>query len=125
METASRTPGRAFALALGLIALIPPLAVHLFLPVIPAVKAALNLTEARAQLTFSIALFGMAFVTLFYGALSDLRRSVNPPTDALVAAGDQGPKRDDRVQQYFSGVDYEHLGPPRGSAPPPPPQPRP
>jgi DHA1 family bicyclomycin/chloramphenicol resistance-like MFS transporter len=71
METASRTPGRAFALALGLIALIPPLAVHLFLPVIPAVKAALNLTEARAQLTFSIALFGMAFVTLFYGALSD------------------------------------------------------
>jgi DHA1 family bicyclomycin/chloramphenicol resistance-like MFS transporter len=64
-------PGRAFALALGLIALIPPLAVHLFLPVIPAVKAALSLTEARAQLTFSIALFGMAFATLFYGALSD------------------------------------------------------
>ena len=58
-------------IALGLIALITPLAVHLFFPVIPAVKVALGLTDARAQLTFSIALFGMAFVTLFYGSLSD------------------------------------------------------
>ena len=44
---------------------------HLFFPVIPAVKAALGLTDAHAQLTFSIALFGMAFATLFYGSLSD------------------------------------------------------
>jgi DHA1 family bicyclomycin/chloramphenicol resistance-like MFS transporter len=70
-DNSPRKTGRVFALALGLIALIPPLAVHLFLPVIPAVKAALGLTEARAQLTFSIALFGMAFATLIYGALSD------------------------------------------------------
>jgi DHA1 family bicyclomycin/chloramphenicol resistance-like MFS transporter len=65
------TPGPLFALALASISLIGPLAVHLFLPVIPAVKAALGLTEATAQLTFSIALFGMAFATLFYGSLSD------------------------------------------------------
>src|ERR1700681_1181448 len=65
------TPGRLFALALASISLIGPLAVHLFLPVIPAVKAALGLSEATAQLTFSIALFGMAFATLFYGSLSD------------------------------------------------------
>ena len=64
-------PGRAFTIALGLTALITPLAVHLFFPVIPAVKVALGLTDARAQLTFSIALFGMAFATLFYGSLSD------------------------------------------------------
>lgn len=64
-------PSRAFAVALGLIALITPLAVHLFLPVIPAVKVALGLSNAHAQFTFSIALFGMAFATLFYGALSD------------------------------------------------------
>ena len=38
---------------------------------IPAVKAALGLSDAYAQLTFSIALFGMAFATLFYGSLSD------------------------------------------------------
>ena len=64
-------PSRAFAVALGLIALIAPLAVHLFLPVIPAVKVALALSDARAQFTFSIALFGMAFATLFYGSFSD------------------------------------------------------
>ena len=64
-------PGPLFALALASISLIGPLAVHLFIPVIPAVKAALGLTDALAQLTFSIALFGMAFSTLFYGSLSD------------------------------------------------------
>ena len=64
-------PGRVFAIALGLIALITPLAVHLFMPVIPAVKVALDLTDAQAQLTFSISLFGMALATLFYGTLSD------------------------------------------------------
>ncbi len=71
MEMTSRIPGRGFALALGLTALITPLAVHLFFPVIPAVKVALGLSDAYAYLTFSIALFGMAFATLFYGSLSD------------------------------------------------------
>src|SRR3954463_3143146 len=64
-------PGPLFALALASISLIGPLAVHLFIPVIPAVKASLGLTEALAQLPFSVALFGMAFATLFYGSLSD------------------------------------------------------
>ena len=70
-ELKPRMPSRAFTVALGLISLITPLAVHLFLPVIPAVKVALGLSDARAQFTFSIALFGMAFATLFYGSLSD------------------------------------------------------
>jgi DHA1 family bicyclomycin/chloramphenicol resistance-like MFS transporter len=64
-------PGPAFALALASISLIGPLAVHLFMPVIPAVKAALGISDALAQLTFSIALFVMAFATLVYGSLSD------------------------------------------------------
>ena len=68
---AKATPGPLFALALASISLIGPLAVHLFMPVIPAVKAALGLSDALAQLTFSVALFGMAFATLFYGSLSD------------------------------------------------------
>jgi DHA1 family bicyclomycin/chloramphenicol resistance-like MFS transporter len=66
-----RTPGRAFALTLGLTALITPLAVHLFFPVIPALKVAFGIGDAYAQLAFSISLFGMAFATLFYGSLSD------------------------------------------------------
>ena len=65
------TPGPLFALALASISLIGPLAVHIFMPVIPAVKAALGLSDAVAQLTFSIALFSMAFATLVYGSLSD------------------------------------------------------
>ena len=67
----TRSPGRSFAFALASIAPVGPLAVHLFLPVIPAVKAALGLSDARAQLTFSISLFGMAVATLAYGSLSD------------------------------------------------------
>jgi MFS transporter, DHA1 family, multidrug resistance protein len=66
-----RNPGRAFALSLALVALITPLAVHLYFPVIPEVKAALDLSHAGAQLTFSVSLFGMAFATLVYGSLSD------------------------------------------------------
>jgi len=64
-------PGPLFAVALASISLIGPLAVHLFMPVIPAVKAALELSSSIAQLTFSIALFSMAFATLVYGSLSD------------------------------------------------------
>ena len=71
MQSTTPTPGRTFALALGLTALITPLAVHLYFPVIPAVKVALGLSDAYAYLTFSIALFGMAISTLFYGSLSD------------------------------------------------------
>jgi len=70
-DTTRRSTGRAFALTLGLTALITPLAVHLFFPVIPAIKVALGIGDAYAQLAFSIALFGMAFATLFYGSLSD------------------------------------------------------
>jgi MFS transporter, DHA1 family, multidrug resistance protein len=65
------TAGPLFAVALACISLISPLAVHLFMPVIPAVKIALGLSDSVAQLTFSIALFSMAFATLFYGSLSD------------------------------------------------------
>ncbi len=67
----SQAQSRTFALALASIALIGPLAVHLYLPVIPAIKASLGISDAQAQLTFSISLFGMAFATLFYGSLAD------------------------------------------------------
>jgi len=69
--SATYHPTFAFALALASISFIGPLAVHLFMPVIPAVKIALGISEALAQLTFSIALFVMAFATLVYGSLSD------------------------------------------------------
>src|ERR1700739_4786342 len=70
VRSESSMPGPLFALALASISLIGPLAVHLFMPVIPAVRAALGLSSSLAQLTFSIALLGMAVSTLFYGSLS-------------------------------------------------------
>src|SRR6202048_1185908 len=66
-----QVPGPTFALALALVAFIAPLAVHLFFPVIPAVKVALGLSDVAAQFNFSIALFAMAVATLAYGSLSD------------------------------------------------------
>jgi DHA1 family bicyclomycin/chloramphenicol resistance-like MFS transporter len=67
----TRVPGPSFALALGMVAFIGPLAVHLFFPVIPAVKAAFGLSDALAQFTFSIAVFAMGAATLVYGSLAD------------------------------------------------------
>jgi DHA1 family bicyclomycin/chloramphenicol resistance-like MFS transporter len=67
----SRPQNLLFAPVLASISLIGPMVIHLYFPVIPVVKAALQLTDAEAQLTFSVALFCMAFATLAYGALSD------------------------------------------------------
>jgi DHA1 family bicyclomycin/chloramphenicol resistance-like MFS transporter len=54
-----------------MITFIGPLAIHLFFPAIPAVKVAFGLSDAMAQFTFSVAVFGMAFATLVYGSLAD------------------------------------------------------
>ncbi len=64
-------PSPLFAPVLASISLIVPMVIHLYFPVIPVVKVALALTDAEAQLTFSVALFCMAFATLAYGVLSD------------------------------------------------------
>ena len=66
-----RTPGPLFGLCLGAIAFLGPLAIHIYMPVIPAVKAAFALSDALAQATFSIAVLGMGVATLAYGSLSD------------------------------------------------------
>jgi DHA1 family bicyclomycin/chloramphenicol resistance-like MFS transporter len=58
-------------ITLASITLIGPLAIHMFLPVLPVVKSAFEMPEALAGLTFSITLFVMGFATLVYGSLSD------------------------------------------------------
>ncbi len=64
-------PSAAFAVVLASIALMGPLAIHLFLPLIPWLKSDFGVSDALAQLAFSISLFTMAFTTLIHGALSD------------------------------------------------------
>ena len=67
----SRIPGPLFGLCLGAIAFLGPLSIHIYFPVIPAVKAAFALSDALAQATFSIAVLGMGVATIAYGSLSD------------------------------------------------------
>ncbi|MBX9776008.1 MAG: MFS transporter [Xanthobacteraceae bacterium] len=69
--TSPRPQNLLFAPVLASISLIGPMVIHLYFPVIPVAKVALRLTDAEAQLTFSVAMFCMAFATLAYGALSD------------------------------------------------------
>jgi MFS transporter, DHA1 family, multidrug resistance protein len=67
----TRIPGPLFGLCLAVIAFLGPLSIHVYFPVIPAVKAAFGLSDALAQSTFSIAVLGMGVATLAYGSLSD------------------------------------------------------
>jgi DHA1 family bicyclomycin/chloramphenicol resistance-like MFS transporter len=67
----TRIPGPLFGLCLGAIAFLGPLAIHIYMPVIPAVKAAFGLSDALAQATFSVAVLGMGVATLAYGSLAD------------------------------------------------------
>lgn len=64
-------PGVGFAISLGAITLIGPLAIHLFLPAMPDVKSYFGASDALVQLTFSVTLIAMAVVTPVYGSLSD------------------------------------------------------
>jgi DHA1 family bicyclomycin/chloramphenicol resistance-like MFS transporter len=67
------TPTRRIVLnvILAVLALLGPFAVHLFFPVIPVVKMNFGLSDALAQLTFSIGVFAMALSTLAYGTFGD------------------------------------------------------
>ena len=64
-------PGWVFLATLLAVTLTAPMAIHMFLPAIPAVGKAFNVSQPTAQSAFSIALFTMAFATLIFGSLSD------------------------------------------------------
>lgn len=60
-----------FFVALVSVTFIGPLSLHLFIPAMPAVKAAFGVSTGVAQFTMSLAMFTMAFFTVAYGGLSD------------------------------------------------------
>jgi DHA1 family bicyclomycin/chloramphenicol resistance-like MFS transporter len=66
-----RNEGWLFVTALVAVTVIGPLAIHIFLPAMPAVQSAFGIGVAAAQLALSIALFTMACGTLVYGSMSD------------------------------------------------------
>ncbi len=63
--------GPLFLATLLATTLIGPLTIHMFLPAIPAVRRAFDVSVATAQAGLSVALFTMACATLVYGSLSD------------------------------------------------------
>ncbi|MGE3932766.1 MAG: multidrug effflux MFS transporter [Rhodospirillaceae bacterium] len=67
----AKRAGALFAFALAGVTLVGPLAIHLFFPVVPAMRDAFGVSDATAQLSGSIVLFAMAVLTLVYGTLSD------------------------------------------------------
>jgi DHA1 family bicyclomycin/chloramphenicol resistance-like MFS transporter len=60
-----------FFIALVSVTFIGPLSLHLFIPAMPAVKEAFEVSTGMAQLTMSLAMLSMAFFTVAYGGLSD------------------------------------------------------
>lgn len=68
---AAAAPGWLFMATLAAITLIGPLAVHAFLPVMPAIKNQFGISDAWAGMAFTLGLLVMAFATLIYGSLSD------------------------------------------------------
>ena len=58
-------------MALVAITLIGPLAVHMYLPIMPTIQKTFSVSTTMTTLTFSMVFFVMAFGTLFYGGASD------------------------------------------------------
>lgn len=88
-ESPDKDPSPAFAIAIASVGLVAPLSVHIFMPVIPGIRAAFQIGDAAAQFAFSVSLFTMAFSTLVYGSMSDRfgRRPVLLSGLALFLAG--------------------------------------
>ncbi|MEK9685310.1 MAG: MFS transporter, partial [Rhodospirillaceae bacterium] len=57
--------------ALVTVTLIAPLAVHMFIPALPVVKAELDVSDSMAFSTISLVMIVMAFATVVYGGFSD------------------------------------------------------
>ncbi len=82
-------PGWLLFAALVLATMMGPMALQMFFPAVPDVRAGFGTGEDVAQLTVSLPLFVMAFLTLAYGSLSDRlgRRPVLIGGILLFAAG--------------------------------------
>jgi hypothetical protein len=57
------------------------------------------------------------YYSMLYGALSELRKGVNPPPEASAAARTDGPKRDNRVTNFYGNMPYPNVMAP--NVPPP------
>ena len=89
MENPTLNAGPLFLFVLAIITLLLPLSLHLFFPALPSVMADFSTSDAVVNLTVSVPLFVMAFMSLVYGFLSDRygRRPVLLSSIVLFVAG--------------------------------------
>ena len=89
MENPTLNVGPLFLFVLAIITLLLPLSLHLFFPALPSVMADFSTSDAVVNLTVSVPLFVMAFMSLVYGFLSDRygRRPVLLSSIVLFVAG--------------------------------------
>ena len=89
MENQTLNAGPLFLFVLALITLLLPLSLHLFFPALPSVMVDFSTSDAVVNLTVSVPLFVMAFMSLVYGFLSDRygRRPVLLSSIVLFVAG--------------------------------------
>ena len=82
-------PGGLLFAVLVLATMVGPMSLQMFFPALPGVKAGLGVADDLVQLTISLPMFVMAFLTLAYGSLSDRfgRRPVLIGGILLFAAG--------------------------------------
>jgi MFS transporter, DHA1 family, multidrug resistance protein len=97
---------------LAVLALLGPFAIHLFFPVIPVVKQTFGLSDASAQLTFSIGVFAMALSTLAYGTFADRygRRRVLQVGLMLFLAGSVVEAMAPSVSRWLAGRIVQSIG---------------
>ena len=111
-EPKRAAPDWRFMATLAALTLIGPLAVHSFLPVMPAIKSVFGVSDAMAGLGFTIGLLVMAFATLIYGSLSDRygRRPVLLTGLTLFVAGGALSSVADSYAGFIAGRMLQALG---------------
>ena len=107
-----RPSGARVIVALMAITAIGPLAVHLFFPLMPAVKRSFAIPDWVAGLGFSLTLLTMGAVTLVYGSLSDRygRRPVLLAGLSLFCAGCAVASTAASVEMLLAGRILQALG---------------
>jgi len=71
MKAGGKWPGWLFLVALVAVTMIGPLAVHMYIPIMPTIQQVFGVSTTLTTLTFSMVFFVMAFGTLLYGQASD------------------------------------------------------
>lgn len=69
--TAKQNSSLGIVFILGLLAMLMPLSIDMYLPALPVISAQFNVPDGSAQMTLSTYILGFAFGQLLYGPMAD------------------------------------------------------